>query len=207
MSSIKIAVLVSGSGSNLQSLIDKQGKDFNGEISLVISNIKDAYALERARNHGIKAQYISRKYYTNPREFDQRLLEILLENEIDLVVLAGYLKIITDVLVDRFENRIINIHPSLLPSFGGKGYYGIKVHEAVLERGCKVSGATVHFVDNGADTGPIICQESLNIDQKWDANELQKQVLKIEHEILPKAVKLFCEDRLVVENNRVYIKE
>ena len=203
----RIAVLVSGSGSNLQAILDKEIEYINGKVVLVFSNIKSALALERAKKHGVEAISLSRKKFDSDQAFDEKLVEILKEYKIDLIVLAGYLRIITPVLIDQYENKIINIHPSLLPSFGGKGCYGIHVHEKVLERGCKVSGATVHFVDHGADTGPIILQEAIEVKQDWQAEDLQKSVLKIEHKLLPYAVKLFCEDRLEVRNKRVIIKE
>lgn len=203
----RIAVLVSGSGSNLQAILDKEIEYINGKVVLVFSNIKSAYGLERARNHGVDAMSLSRKKFDSDEEYDEKLVELLKEYKVDLIVLAGYLRIITPKLIDQFENQIINIHPSLLPSFGGKGCYGIHVHEKVLERGCKVSGATVHFVDHGADTGPIILQDALEIDQSWSPEDLQKAVLEIEHRLLPEAVKLYCEDKLEIINKRVCIKE
>ncbi len=203
----RIAVLVSGSGSNLQAILDKEIEYINGKVVLVFSNIKSAYGLERARNHGVEAMSLSRKNFDSDEAYDEKLVELLKEYNVDLIVLAGYLRIITPKLIDQFENQIINIHPSLLPSFGGKGCYGIHVHEKVLERGCKVSGATVHFVDHGADTGPIILQDALEIDQSWSPEDLQKAVLEIEHRLLPEAVKLYCEDKLEIVNKRVYIKE
>ena len=203
----RIAVLVSGSGSNLQAILDKEIEYINGKVVLVFSNIKSAYGLERARNHGVDAMSLSRKKFDSDEEYDEKLVELLKEYKVDLIVLAGYLRIITPKLIDQFENQIINIHPSLLPSFGGKGCYGIHVHEKVLERGCKVTGATVHFVDHGADTGPIILQDALEIDQSWSPEDLQKAVLEIEHRLLPEAVKLYCEDKLEIVNKRVYIKE
>lgn len=203
----RIAVFVSGSGSNLQSLIDVQEDNDKGNIVLVFSNIGSCYGLERARKSNIETRSLRKKDFDSDEAFDDRLIEILEEFKIDLIVLAGYLRIISKNLVEKYRNRIINIHPSLLPAFGGIGCYGIHVHEKVLERGCKVTGATVHFVDENADTGPIILQEALDLDQAWTAVELQKAVLKIEHKILPKAVKLFCEDRLNIINNRVIIKE
>lgn len=203
----RIAVLVSGSGSNLQAILDKEIEYINGKVVLVFSNIKSAYGLERARNHGVDAMSLSRKNFDSDEAYDEKLVELLKEYNVDLIVLAGYLRIITPKLIDQFENQIINIHPSLLPSFGGKGCYGIHVHEKVLERGCKVSGATVHFVDHGADTGPIILQDALEIDQFWSPEDLQKAVLEIEHRLLPEAVKLYCEDKLEIVNKRVYIKE
>lgn len=203
----RIAVLVSGSGSNLQALIDNQKKIFNGEIVLVFSNIKKAYALERARNYNIDTAYLSKKDFDSAEEYDKKLVEILEEHEIDLIVLAGYLRIITPVLIEKYKNRIINIHPSLLPSFGGVGFYGIHVHQKVIERGCKVTGVTVHFVDEEADTGPIILQKTIDINQDWTSEDLQKEVLKIEHIILSEAVKLFCDDKLMIKDKRVFIKE
>lgn len=203
----RIAVLVSGSGSNLQALINNQKKKFNGEIVLVFSNIKKAYALERARENNIETAYLSKKDFDSAEDYDKKLVEILEEHDVDLIILAGYLRIITPVLIERYKNRIINIHPSLLPSFGGVGYYGIHVHEKVLERGCKVTGVTVHFVDEEADAGPIILQRAIEINQDWTSEDLQKEVLKIEHLILSDAVELFCDDRLVIEDNRVFIKE
>lgn len=203
----RIAVLVSGSGSNLQALINNQKKKFNGEIVLVFSNIKKAYALERARENNIETAYLSKKDFDSAEDYDKKLVEILEEHDVDLIILAGYLRIITPVLIERYKNRIINIHPSLLPSFGGVGYYGIHVHEKVLERGCKVTGVTVHFVDEEADAGPIILQRAIEINQDWSSEDLQKEVLKIEHVILSDAVELFCDDRLVIEDKRVFIKE
>lgn len=207
MQSKRIAVLVSGSGSNLQALIDNQEKIFNGKIVLVFSNIKKAYALQRAKDRNIDTAYLSKNDFESAENYDKKLIEILEAYHVDLIVLAGYLRIISPILIDRFKNKIINIHPSLLPSFGGVGCYGIKVHEKVLERGCKISGATVHFVDEIADAGPIILQKSLEINQDWTSKELQKEVLKIEHVILSQAIKLFCDDRLIIRDKRVFIKE
>lgn len=207
MQSKRIAVFVSGSGTNLQALIDELATYEYGKIELVFSNRKSAFALDRARKHNIEGIYQLRKDYDSDLDYDKALLDLLDSHKIDLIVLAGYLRIITSELVEKYENRIINIHPSLLPSFGGKGAYGIHVHEQVIARGCKLSGATVHFVDSGADTGPIIFQKALDISQDWTAENLQEEVLKIEHELLPKAVKYFCEDKLEVRDTRVFIKE
>ena len=198
----KIGVLISGGGSNLQALIDKQD-EINGEISLVLSNRKDAYGLERAKKAGIKAKYLKGSL----EDYDKRLLEILEEEKIDLIVLAGYLKILDKELVEKFEGRIINIHPSLIPSFSGDGYYGMKVHKGVYERGLKLSGATVHFVDEGTDTGPIIIQEAVELNFNDKPEDIQKKVLEIEHRILPRAVALFCQDRLEIRGKRVRILE
>lgn len=203
-----IAVLVSGGGSNLQSLIDSQKNTyFNGEIKLVISNNKNAYGLERAKQNQIPAFYINKQEYPQNEDYDQQILKLLKEYQIDLIVLAGYLKYVTPILIDAYKNQIMNIHPALLPAFGGKNFYGMKVHQAVYERGTKISGATVHFVDAGQDTGPIIVQESIPLDQNWQPEDIQKEVLKVEHKILPLAVKYFCENRLTVEKARVYIKD
>ena len=161
---LNIGVLISGGGTNLQAIIDEtKSGAINGTVKLVISNKEDAYGLERARLSGIKAVY----------ETDEdKIIELLKENNIDLIVLAGYLKIITPKFVDEFRNKIINIHPSLIPSFCGKGYYGEKVHQGVIDYGAKVTGATVHFVDEGADTGAIIMQETVNVEQDDDAKSL-----------------------------------
>lgn len=203
-----IAVLVSGGGSNLQSLIDSQKNTyFQGEIKLVISNNKNAYGLERAKQNQIPAFYINKQEYPQNEDYDQQILKLLKEYQIDLIVLAGYLKYVTPILIDAYKNKIMNIHPALLPAFGGKNFYGMKVHQALYERGAKISGATVHFVDAGQDTGPIIVQESIPLDQNWQPEDIQKEVLKVEHKILPLAVKYFCENRLTVEKTRVYIKD
>ena len=198
-SNIKVAVLVSGSGSNLQAIIDasKNDRDFGAEVSLVISNIEKAFGLTRAENEGIDNFFI---------KDNEEILKKLKEYEIDLVVLAGYLKIIPESIIDEFPNRIINIHPSLIPSFCGMGYYGIKVHEAAIERGVKVSGCTTHFVNKIADAGPIILQKVVNVDFSYDADRLQQEILKEEHKILPESIKLFAHGNLEVVGNRVKIR-
>ena len=169
---LNIGVLISGGGTNLQAIIDEtKSGGINGTVKLVISNKENAYGLERARLSKIKAVY----------ETDEdKIIGLLKENNIDLIVLAGYLKIITPKFVDEFRNKIINIHPSLIPSFCGKGYYGEKVHQGVIDYGAKVTGATVHFVDEGADTGAIIMQEAVNVEQDDDAKSLAKRVLEVE---------------------------
>ena len=198
-SNIKVAVFVSGSGSNLQAIIDasKNDRDFGAEVSLVISNREKAFGLKRAENEGIDNFFI---------KDNEEILKKLKEYEIDLVVLAGYLKIIPERIIDEFPNRIINIHPSLIPSFCGMGYYGIKVHEAAIERGVKVSGCTTHFVNKIADAGPIILQKVVNVDFSYDADRLQQEILKEEHKILPESVKLFAHGNLEVVGNRVKIR-
>lgn len=196
---VKIAVLVSGGGTNLQSLIDAQkNNQINGEIVLVVSNRKKAYGLERARNANIKAEYIK----------DEKLLiQRLKEEGIELIVLAGYLAIVSEELIKLYENKIINIHPSLIPSFCGPGFYGIHVHEHAFNRGVKVSGATVHFVSTVVDGGPIILQRSIDISDCKSPEEIQERILiNIEHKILVEAVKLYCDNKLKIENERVLIK-
>ena len=195
---VRIAVFVSGGGTNLQSLIDETAKgSINGEIKLVVSNRKKAYGLERAKNAGIKAVCI---------KDDELLIKTLEEEKIDLIVLAGYLAIVSEKLINLYPNRIMNIHPSLIPSFCGPGYYGIHVHEEAFKRGVKVAGATVHFVSAVVDGGPIILQEAVDVSNATSPEEMQQIVLaNVEHKILPKAVKLFCDGKLKVENERVEI--
>ena len=194
---LNIAVCVSGGGTELQSIIDacEAGK-INGQIRLVISNRKKAYGLERARLHGIQAEWI---------KDEDEILKRFEEEKIDVVVLAGYLAIVGDKLIEQYKNRIINIHPSLIPSFCGPGFYGMHVHEAVFKRGVKVSGATVHFVTGEVDGGPIILQRAVDISDLETPEDIQARVLEIEHEILPEAVALYCEGRVSVENERVKI--
>lgn len=196
---LNIGVLISGGGTNLQAIIDEtEAGNISGNIKVVISNKENAFGLERAKNHGITAIY-----ETN----EEKIIEILKANDIDLVVLAGFLKIISPCFVNEFRNKMINIHPSLIPAFCGHGYYGEKVHQGVLDYGAKVTGATVHFVDEGADTGAIIMQESIMVNQDDDAKSLAKRVLEVEHRILKKTIKLFCEDRISIQGRRVLINE
>ena len=195
---VRIAVLVSGGGTNLQALIDAVNENYiNGEIVFVGSNRMKAYGLERARNHNIEALCI---------KDEALLIEKLIKKKVDLVVLAGYLAILSDNFINHFENKIINIHPSLIPSFCGPGYYGIHVHEEAFKRGVKVAGATVHFVSAVVDGGPIILQEAVDVSNATSPEEMQQIVLlNVEHKILPKAVKLFCDGKLKIENERVQI--
>lgn len=207
---LKLAVLVSGGGTNLQALIDSidDGRVRNAEISLVVSNKKDAYALTRAKEHGVKSLCISPKDYESRKAFEAALLEVLKKEQVDLVVLAGYLVILPEGLIQVYRNRVINIHPSLIPSFCGAGYYGLKVHEAALARGVKVTGATVHFVDEGTDTGPIILQKAVEIQSNDTPEILQRRVMEqAEWKILPKAVDLIANGLISVENGRVVNKE
>ena len=196
---VKIGVLISGGGTNLQAVIDGcENKSINGEVKVDMSNKEEAYSLERARNHNITA--ICEKD-------ENKIIEILKENEVELVILAGYLKIVSPKLVNEYRNKIINIHPSLIPAFCGKGYYGQKVHQGVIDYGAKVTGATVHFVDEGADTGPIIMQKTVEVKQDDDAKKLAERVLEVEHEILTKSISMFCENKLTVNGRRVYIND
>lgn len=196
---VKIGVLISGGGTNLQAVIDGcKNKSINGEVKVVISNKAEAYGLERAKKNNIKA--ICEKE-------EDRIIEILKENEVELVILAGYLKIVSPKLVDAYRNKIINIHPSLIPAFCGKGYYGEKVHQGVIDYGAKITGATVHFVDEGADTGPIIMQKTVEVKQDDDAKKLAARVLEVEHEILTKSISMFCENKITVQGRRVYIND
>ncbi len=203
---LKLAVLVSGGGTNLQALIDQieQGKLSGVRIEVVISNKREAYALERARRHGICAKALVKKEFESKEAFDEALLRLIDSYQVDLVVLAGCLLILPQIVVSSYHNRIINVHPSLLPSFCGDGYYGLKVHEAALARGVKVTGATVHFVDEGTDTGPIILQKAVMVEDKDTPELLQRRVMEqAEWEILPEAVRLIAEKRIVIENHIV----
>lgn len=206
---LKIAVLVSGGGTNLQALIDarKAGKIPGGEIALVVSSSAGAFALERARRAGIPAAVLPRRRFAAQEEYDGALLALLEKNGIGLVVLAGFLTFIGPRVVERYRNRIINVHPSLIPSFCGPGFYGLHVHEAALRRGVKVTGATVHFVNEVCDGGPIILQKAVEVLPGDTPQTLQRRVMEqAEWKLLPRAVALFCQDRLSVENERVIIK-
>ena len=210
MSDKKIAVLVSGGGTNLQSLIDSQKNGMFGssKITLVVASKPGVYALERAANNGIDSVVLCRKDYQDIAAYSKALVDTLKNADIDLVVLAGFLTIIDEQVYEAYPNAIINIHPALIPSFCGKGYYGLHVHEAALQKGVKVSGATVHFVTPECDAGPIILQKSVEVMQNDTPETLQKRIMEqVEWKILPEAVRLFCEDRLEVKDNKVYIKE
>lgn len=210
MSKLKIAVLVSGGGTNLQAIIDKiaSGEITNTEIALVFSNNRKAYALERAKMAGIPAKALSPKQFENREAFNDAVLEVIEESKADLIVLAGCLMYIPPKLIEKYHNRIINIHPSLIPSFCGKGYYGLTVHEKVLERGVKVTGATVHFVDEVLDNGPIILQKAVMIEEGDTPEVLQRRVMeKAEWVILPKAIDLIANGKISVENGIAHIKE
>ena len=197
-------MLVSGGGTNLQALIDAESDGIikNGEITLVISSRPGVYALERAEKAGIKSIVLERKKYALQADFDADLLDALKEHDIDLVVLAGFLTILGDTVISEYKNRIINVHPSLIPSFCGKGFYGLKVHEAALSRGVKLTGATVHLVNEIADGGPILMQRAVEVMDDDTPETLQKRVMReCEHVLLPLAVSKFCEDKITVKGN------
>lgn len=192
---LRICVCVSGGGTNLQAIIDAidAGKITNAEIVQVISNNKNAFALERARNRGINAQAVSPKDFESRELFNEAFLACLDEAKPDLIVLAGFLVVLPPTMIERYEGRIINIHPSLIPSFCGKGFYGLRVHEAALERGVKVTGATVHFVDAGTDTGPIILQKAVEVQPNDTPKSLQQRVMEqAEWQILPQAIDMIA---------------
>lgn len=207
---LKIGVLVSGGGTNLQAIMDaiENGTIENTKISVVISNNKNARALERAKSKGVPGLCISPKDYGSREEFNRAFLEKLDSYQVDLVVLAGFLVVLPEEMTKRYENRIINIHPSLIPSFCGKGFYGLKVHEAALKRGVRVTGATVHFVDAGTDTGPIILQKAVEVRDGDTPEILQRRVMEeAEWKILPGAIDLIAKGKVSVENGRVRIAQ
>lgn len=207
---LKVLVCVSGGGTNLQAVIDaiKQGLITNAEIVRVISNNRNAYALKRASDAGIDAVCISPKDYADREQFHTQLLNAVNEKEPDLIVLAGFMVVLPQEMIQNYRNRIINIHPSLIPSFCGKGFYGLTVHEKVLERGVKVTGATVHFVDEGTDTGPIILQKAVMIEDDDTPEILQKRVMEqAEWKILPQAINLIANGNVHIDGNVVRISE
>ncbi len=205
----KIAVLVSGGGTNLQALIDAQarGELGNGKLSLVIASKPGVYALERAANAGIDSLVIARRDYDDIAAYSKALVDAMTAAEIGLVVLAGFLTIIDEQVYNAFPNKILNVHPALIPSFCGKGYYGLRVHEAALEKGVKVSGATVHIVIPECDAGPIVLQKAVEVREDDTPESLQLRIMQeAEWKLLPEAVRLFCDGRIEVKNNKVYIK-
>ncbi len=206
---VNIAVLVSGGGTNLQALIDaeKRGELGSGKITLVIASKAGVYALERAANNGIESKVLARKEYDSIQLYSKALVDALKAADIDLVVLAGFLTIFDEQVYQAFPNKILNVHPALIPSFCGKGYYGLHVHEAALEKGVKVSGATVHIVTPECDAGPIVLQKAVEVKEGDTPEILQKRIMEeAEWQILPKAVRLFCDGKITVENNKVHIK-
>ncbi len=207
---LKLAVLVSGGGTNLQAIMDciEDGRVTNAKIEVIISNNKNAYALERGKKAGIESVCISPKDYGSREAFNEAFLEKLDSCRVDLVVLAGFLVVIPAAMIAKYRNRMINIHPSLLPSFCGKGYYGLRVHEAALEKGVKVTGATVHFVDEGTDTGPIILQKPVAVEQEDTPEILQRRVMEqAEWIILPEAINLIANGKVFVEDGHVILRD
>ena len=205
----RIVVLVSGGGTNLQALIDaeKRGELGSGKITCVIASKADAYALTRAESNGIKTRTLIRKDYSDIASYSCAMRDILIEEKADLIVYAGFMTILDENVCDAFQNKMINVHPALIPSFCGKGYYGLHVHEEALKKGVKVSGATVHFVTAECDAGPIILQKSVEVMDDDTPESLQKRIMEqVEWKILPKAVQLFCDDKIVIENGKTYIK-
>lgn len=201
----KIAVLISGGGTNLQSIIDKVKSGYlNCKIEIVISDSEKAYGIERAKENNIYAIALNKKQYGD--KLSDEVLKIVDEKGVDLIVTAGFLSILKGDLLRKFKNRIINIHPSLIPSFCGKGMYGLNVHKAAINYGVKVSGCTVHFVDTGTDTGPIIIQKSVPVFAEDTAEVLQKRILEKEHEALPEAIKLMVENKVKVQERKVFIE-
>ena len=206
---VKIAVLVSGGGTNLQALIDaeERGELGCGKISLVLASKPGVYALERAKKHGIEGRVLARKDYVSIGDYSRALADTLKEEGIDLVVLAGFLTIIDEQVYEAFPNRILNVHPALIPAFSGKGFYGLHVHEAALAKGVKVSGATVHIVTPECDAGPIVLQKAVEVKEDDTPETLQRRIMEeAEWKILPRAVRLFADGKITVENNKVYIK-
>lgn len=206
---MKIAVLVSGGGSNLQALIDAQNRNElgGGILSLVISSKEGVYALERAKNAGIPTLVLSRNEYDSPKAYGDAILLELQKEDIDILVYAGFMCIVEGELLRVYKNRMINVHPSLIPSFCGPGFYGLKVHEAVLEKGVKVTGATVHIVTEECDAGPILLQKAVEVLDTDTPETLQKRVMEqAEWILLPKAVRLLCENKVTIKENRTYIK-
>lgn len=196
---LKIAVFASGKGSNLKAILDaiKERRLINTAVVCVISNKKDAGALEIAKYNNIPAYYISQSNYSNSDDFDAAIIEVLIRHSVNFIVLAGYLKLLSPRIVRKYKDRILNIHPALLPKFGGKGMYGLNVHRAVIECGEKISGATVHLVDEEYDHGPIVLQESIELDPDETPESLQKKIQEIEHRIYPEAIKLFVEGKFI----------
>ncbi len=205
-----IVVLVSGGGTNLQALIDAEnrGEIPNGKITCVISSKADVYALERAKNNNIKAVIIPRKDYSDNKSYGKAMLKLLKEENADLIILAGFMTILDEEVIKAYPNKIINVHPALIPSFCGVGYYGLRVHEEALKKGVKITGATVHFVNEKADDGAIILQGTSQVKYGDTPEILQKRVMQeVEWNILPKAAALFCDDKIFIENGNAYIKE
>ncbi|TYP58512.1 formyltetrahydrofolate-dependent phosphoribosylglycinamide formyltransferase [Thermosediminibacter litoriperuensis] len=208
MPALRLGVLVSGNGTNLQAVIDSIESGYlKAAVEVVISSRDGVYALERAKNHGIRTFVVRPEDYGGTEEYEEEMIKLLNGAGVDLVVLAGFIKVLSLHFVRAFSGRIINIHPSLIPSFCGRGFYGTRVHRAALEYGVKVTGATVHFVDEGTDTGPIILQKAVAVEDDDTPESLAARVLRVEHELLPEAIKLYAENRLQVVGRRVLIRK
>ncbi len=204
---LNVGVLASGNGTNLQSIIDKSEKgELPARVTVVISNRSDAYALKRSEKHSIPSYAVKPKDFSDQIAYEQRMIDILNTHKVELVVLAGFMKILSSHFIKAFKNRIINIHPSLIPSFCGKDFYGMKVHQAVIDYGVKITGATVHFVNEEVDAGPIIIQKAVTVEDSDTPETIAQKVHEIEHEILPEAVKLFAEGKLKIIGRRVFIE-
>lgn len=207
MQNLKLGVLVSGSGTNLQSIIDSIESGYlQAEVVVVISSKEGVYALERAKRHNIPAYAVERRNFDSQEKYEDEIIDLLKKHCVELVVLAGFVKVLSPHFVRSFPDRIMNIHPSLIPSFCGKGFYGKKVHEAVINYGAKITGVTVHFVDEGTDTGPIILQKAVPVEDDDTPETLAARVLEEEHRVYPEAIKLYSEGRLEIRGRRVLIK-
>ncbi|MCD6532398.1 phosphoribosylglycinamide formyltransferase [bacterium] len=203
---MNLAVFVSGSGTNLQAIIDAvAGGKLAADVKLVLSSRQDAFALQRAEKHGIPAVYLSSKEFDSREKFVRAMLETLRRHQVDFIALAGYMRRVPPEVVQKFKNRITNIHPALLPAFGGKGMYGIRVHRAVIEYGCKVTGVTVHLVDEEYDRGPIVAQRCVPVLDDDTPESLAARVLEVEHQLYPEVLQLFAEGKVIVEGRRVKI--
>jgi phosphoribosylglycinamide formyltransferase-1 len=207
MRRIRIGVLASGGGTNLQSIIDAcESGEIDGDVVVVISNVPEAFALERAKKHGIDAFAFPHKGITR-EDHEKDVIDCLEQHQVDLVVLAGYLRMLTPVMINKYAGRMMNTHPALLPSFGGKGMHGLNVHQAVLDCGCKVSGCTIHFVTLDVDGGQIILQKAVPVQENDSAEMLQERILKEEHKLLPRAIQLFAQGKLKIEGRRCRVFE
>ena len=205
---MRIAVFVSGGGTNLQSIIDAaEGGKLSAEVSLVLSSRPDAYALKRAENHNIPAVYLSSKEFQSRDDFLRAMFDVLDEHKIDFIALAGYMKKVPPEIVKKYKNRITNIHPALLPAFGGKGMYGMRVHQAVIEYGCKVTGVTIHIVDEEYDHGPIVAQKCVPVSDHDTPETLAERVLAIEHLLYPQVLEWFAQDKVIVSGNIVRVSQ
>lgn len=207
MISLKLAVLASGRGSNFKAILENiQKGQVDASVQIVISNNSKAGVFEIARNNHIPTMHLSHRQFETQEAFDEKLLAVLREYGINLIVLAGYMKLLSPRIIQTYRNKILNIHPALLPSFGGKGMYGIHVHEAVLECGCKITGVTVHIVDEKYDHGPAVIQRCVSVHDEDTSETLAQRVLKVEHKVYSEALQLFAEDRIKVQGRRVYIR-